>query len=283
MKIDVIQEHRFEPHRQQYTRKDSIIYALGLGYGSDPLSTAHLQFLYEEALQAVPSMCVVLGHPGMWSRDPRFGVDWVKLLHAEQSFELHRPLAAEGDVVARHSFIGVEDKGAGKGAMLYQQKKLHDAATDELIATVRTTLMLRGDGGSGSFGEAVPAPGALPETAPHRVIDIPTLPQAALIYRLSGDYNPIHASPDIARKAGFDKPILHGLCSMGVACRALIQAYAEAEPSRLKSMFVRFSKPVYPGETLRLECYEIDGQIRFRARAVERDLVVLDRGAAVFA
>src|SRR5690606_29993775 len=118
------------------------------------------------------------------------------------------------------------------------------------------------------------------EREPDVVVDIPTLPQAALIYRLSGDWNPIHADPATARKAGFDRPILHGLCTMGVACRGLLQACADDQPERLRSMFVRFSRPVFPGETIRVECYREGPEVRFRARAVERDLVVLDRGLA---
>lgn len=283
MKLEVLQAHEFPVVEREYAAKDSILYALGLGYGADPLAPSHLQFLYEENLRAVPSMVVVLGHSGFWARDPKFGADWVKLLHAEQSFELHRPLSPSGKVIARQSILGVEDKGPDKGLMVYQQRKVYDAASDELLATVRLTLFLRGDGGSGSFGESVAPPSALPEGEPERIIDIPTLPQAALIYRLSGDWNPVHIDPATARKAGFERPILHGLCTMGLACRALLEAYVDNDPARLKSMFVRFSKPVYPGETLRVEFFRQGQEIRFRARVLERDLVVLDRGVGVIA
>lgn len=283
MKLDVIQAHEFPVVEREYTARDSILYALGLGYGSDPLAPAQLQYLYEENLRAVPSMSVILGHSGFWARDPKFDVDWVKLLHAEQYFELHKPLAASGKIIARQSILGIDDKGPDKGAMVYQQRKVYDADTDELVATVRLTLFLRGDGGQGGFGESVAPPSALPDGEPERIVDIPTLPQAALIYRLSGDWNPVHIDPATARKAGFERPILHGLCTLGLACRALLQAYAGDDPARLKSMFVRFSKPVYPGETLRVEFFREGGQIRFRARVLERDLVVLDRGVATLA
>jgi acyl dehydratase len=281
MKLDVLRQYNFPTVEYSYTERDSIIYALGLGYGADALSPAHLQFLYEQGnLKAVPSMSVILGHTGFWARDPVFDIDWVKLLHAEQSFELHRPLAPAGTITAEFSILGVDDKGADKGAMVYQQRRVRDAASGELVATVNSTLFMRGDGGCGGYGEIEPAPGALPETAPDCVVDIPTLPQAALIYRLSGDWNPIHADPETARKAGFERPILHGLCTMGVACRALLQGCADDQPERLRSMFVRFSRPVFPGETIRVEFYREGSTVRFRARSLERNVVVLDRGHA---
>lgn len=281
MKIDAVKSHEFPPVVQAYTRKDAILYALGLGYGEDAQSEAHLQFLLEERLKAVPSMGVVLGHSGFWAREPKFEIDWVKLLHAEQSLELLQPLKPEGKIVARNSIVGVSDKGAGKGALVYQRRELFDAESNELVARLVTTLFLRGDGGCGSFGEQIAPPTELPARAPDRTLSIKTLPQSALIYRLSGDLNPIHADPIIARKAGFEKPILHGLCTMGVACRALIEACAGDDPARVKYISVRFSKPVYPGETLAVDFYSEGENVRFRVRAAERDIVVLDRGLAV--
>ena len=142
---------------------------------------------------------------------------------------------------------------------------------------------MRGDGGKGGLCAPAATPEAIPDRAPDLTVDVPTNPQIALIYRLSGDYNPIHASPAIARKAGFERPILHGLCTMGLATRALIEGVCGGAPDRLTSLYVRFSKPVFPGETIRTEIYHEHDRIRFRCRAVERDLVVLDRGVAVVA
>lgn len=282
MKLEALQNHQFPLCEQTYTNKDSMLYALGLGYGADPLCAAQLQYLYEDGLKMVPSMAMVLGHPGMWSRDPKFDVNWVKLLHAEQHFEMHKVMPPAGSIVAKSSFIGVKDKGADKGALVFQQKKIHDASTDELLATVHTTLFLRGDGGCGDMGQELPTPGDIVAAAPAKIIDLPTLPQAALIYRLSGDWNPIHADPQTARKAGFERPILHGLCTMGLACRAVLEAFSDGNPDTLKSMYNRFSRPVYPGETIRFEFFEEGHSVRYRARALERDLVVLDRGEATF-
>ncbi|MBN8992161.1 MAG: MaoC family dehydratase N-terminal domain-containing protein [Rhizobiales bacterium] len=260
-----------------------MLYALGLGYGSEPTDPTQLAFVYEDDLRAVPSMCCVLAHPGMWVRNPDFGIDWLKMLHGEQSFEIHNPLPPEGTVVGSYEIVAVEDKGAGKGAILHQVKKLRDTSSGQLLATVRSVLFMRGDGGCGSFGEVPEAPQPVPEQAPSSTCEIATLAQSALIYRLSGDYNPIHADPKAAAKAGFEAPILHGLCTFGVATRALLTTFAKGAPERLKSLSVRFSRPVYPGETIKTEFFGAGSEIRFRSRVVERDLVVLDRGSAVFA
>jgi len=283
LNLDAISNFRFEAVTHTYSRKDSMLYALGLGYGSEPTDPTQLAFVYEDDLRAVPSMCCVLAHPGMWVRNPDFGIDWLKMLHGEQSFEIHNPLPPEGTVVGSYEIVAVEDKGAGKGAILHQVKKLRDTSSGQLLATVRSVLFMRGDGGCGSFGDVPAASQPLPEQAPSSTCEIATLAQSALIYRLSGDYNPIHADPKAAAKAGFEAPILHGLCTFGVATRALLTTFAKGAPERLKSLSVRFSRPVYPGETIKTEFFGAGSEIRFRSRVVERDLVVLDRGSAVFA
>lgn len=282
MDIEAIRNLRLAPIEQKYDARDTILYALGLGYGADPVDETELSFVYEQSLRAVPSMCCILCHPGFWLRDPAYQVDWVRILHAEQHFEMHAPLPPTGTVRGEYRVTGIEDKGAQKGALLHQQKVLYDAATGNRLATVRSTLFLRGNGGEGGFGEPIAAAAPLPDRAPDRVVELETLPRAALIYRLSGDWNPLHADPSIARQAGFARPILHGLCTAGMACRAILATYAGNDPARMQSMFVRFSSPFYPGETLRLELFEDGGRIRFRAIARERATVVLDRcGASI--
>jgi acyl dehydratase len=281
--VERIRTMTIEPIIQTYDLRDTILYALGLGYGADPLDRTELAFVYEKALRCLPSYANVLCHPGFWAQRPEFGIDWVKILHAEQDYRIHSPLPATGAIRGEYSVMGIEDKGDGRGALLHQAKTLYDTAGDTLLATVRSTLFLRGNGGEGGFGEAPVAPDKLPERAPDRIVEIETLPRQALIYRLSGDYNPIHADPDLAHKAGFAMPILHGLCTNGIATRAVLKAYCGNDPARLTAMFVRFSKPVMPGETIRCEFYEDGpGQLRFRAVAKERDAVVLDRCSASF-
>jgi acyl dehydratase len=280
LNLEAVRNFRFEPVSHTYTRRDTMLYALGLGYGSDPLDSAQLNFVYETDLRAVPSICCVLAHPGFWAKRPELGIDWVRLLHGEQSFEIHNPIPPEGTVEAGYQIAAVADKGAGKGAILHLVKTLHDA-NGEKLATVRSVLFLRGDGGCGSFGDVPAEPSALTEQGPSQIKDIATLPQSALIYRLSGDYNPIHVDPEAAAIAGFERPILHGLCTFGIATRAVLATLADGMPDRLRSLSVRFSRPVFPGETIRTEFFATGGQVRFRSRVVERDVVVLDRGTAV--
>ena len=182
--------------------------------------------------------------------------------------------------VGDHRITDVVDKGPGKGAMLYLQKKLTDKDSGRVVSTVTSTYVLRGDGGCGSTSAKAPAVHTVPERPADDSISLATLPQSALIYRLSGDYNPIHASPEIAVKAGFERPILHGLCTMGVATRALLQGVCNDRPERLRGVSLRFSSPVYPGETLLTEFWKADGGVSFRTTAVDRKVVVLNNGWA---
>ncbi|MFA5523781.1 MAG: MaoC/PaaZ C-terminal domain-containing protein [Tissierellales bacterium] len=277
MNLQKIKDLDLKPLVQSYDVRDTILYALGLGYGEDPLDESELPFVFEDKLKFVPSMSSLLCHPGFWLQEPQFEVNWVKILHAEQDFVIHKPFPATGTVRGTFSVRGIEDKGAEKGALLHQEKALYNEENGDHLATVRSTLFLRGNGGEGGYGEPIEPAAPLPDTAPDAVVELPTDLRAALIYRLSGDWNPLHASPEIAKKAGFEKPILHGLCTNGMACRAILKQYCDNDPERFKSMFVRFSRPVYPGETIRFEFYDNGNEIRFRALVKERNVVVLDR------
>ena len=284
MDIEKIRTMAIEPIIQPYDKRDTILFALGLGYGADPLDEGELPFVYEKDLRCLPSYANILCHPGFWAQDPQFGIDWVKILHAEQDLIMHKPLPATGAIRGEYRVAGLEDKGEGRGALLHQEKLLYDTANGDHLATVRSTLFLRGNGGEGEFGERMVPAEPVPDRTPDKVVEIATLPRQALIYRLSGDWNPLHADPAIARKAGFDRPILHGLCTNGLANRAILGSYCANDVARFKSMFVRFSKPVMPGETIRFEFFEeAEGNLRFRAIAVERDAVVLDRCSATIA
>ncbi|HSW19147.1 MAG TPA: MaoC/PaaZ C-terminal domain-containing protein [Ramlibacter sp.] len=265
------------------TARDAMLYALGVGVGDRPEDPRDLQFLFEKGEQPlliVPSIVNVLCHPGGWVMAPELEINWVKLLHGEQGFEIHKPLQAELSYVSSNELLGVLDKGAGKGAMLFLRKQLREAKSGELVSTIDSTYVLRGDGGCGSTITEAPTPHAIPDRAPDATVELATLARAALIYRLSGDYNPIHADPATARKAGFDKPILHGLCTLGVATRAVMRACCDDDPKRLRSLKLRFSSPVYPGETLATEVWRDGAVVSFRVRSVERDLVVLNNGCA---
>ncbi len=271
----------FQPVEQTYTGRDTILYALGCGLGADPLDDAQLRFVFEEPeLLALPSMAAVLSPPGFWARHPDSGIDWVRILHGEQAMELHKPLPAAAKVVATAKVTDIVDKGAGRGALLFVQRTVREVETGEALATLRSTTFARGDGGCGGTTETAPPPHALPDRDPDLVCDLPTALNAALIYRLSGDPNPLHASPSVARAAGFERPILHGLCSWGVAGHAILKSYCDYDPARLTSMALRFSAPVYPGETIRTEMWRSGDTVSFRARVAERDVVVLNNGRA---
>jgi acyl dehydratase len=241
------------------------------------MDKAQLDFLYEPRLKAMPSMAVVLGYPGFWIRDPGTGVDWVKVVHGEQSLILHKPLPSEGELVGVSRVTGIVDRGAGKGAMVYSSREVRDAA-GELLATLEMTTFARGDGGFGGPTGPVKAPHPEPEGAPDITLDLPTRPEAAIVYRLNGDLNPLHIDPDIAKAAGFERPILHGLCTFGVVCHALMRSLCDYDPARFGRMDLRFSSPVFPGETIRTEIWKQPGGAAFRARVVERDRVVVSNG-----
>lgn len=275
--VDAIANLDLPTVTQSVTPRDTMLYALGLGFGEDPLNGDELPFVYEKELRAVPSMVNILCHPGFWAQDPRYGIDWVKVLHAEQYFEMHQPLPASGTIRGEVHVGALEDKGAEKGALLHQHKRLFNEDDGAHIATVRQTLMLRGNGGQGGFGEALPPPQPLPDRAPDHVAEVQTRPGLALLYRLNGDWNPLHADPAVAIKAGFDQPILHGLCTNGIAARTIISEFCGYDQTRIKALFVRFSRPVMPGDTLRFEFYRDGDRVQFRALVPERGITVLDR------
>jgi len=266
------------PHAtQSYTHKDCILYALGLGFGDEPTNPAQLRFLYERGLQAFPSMAVVLAMGVAWASDPGTGIDYTKVLHAEQSFELHRPLPTHGDVLARTAVVEVIDKGAGRGAIVISQRDLYFDGEVSPTATLRSSLFCRADGGFGGPVTESPKPHPVPEREADAKMAIKTLRQAALIYRLSGDINPLHCDPERAAAAGFREPILHGLCTFGTAVRSALDA-AGVDPADVKAGGARFTSPVYPGETLQTEIWRDGEMITYRTHILERDKVALNNG-----
>jgi acyl dehydratase len=263
-----------------YAEKDAILYALGLGLGQDPTNEDELAFVYEKNLKALPTFALVLGYTPYWLRNPKSGVTWNKVVHGEQAFDLHRPVMPKGAVVGRTRITEVIDKGEGKGALVYSVRQVVDRASGELIATLRQTTFCRADGGFGGPRRDAPIPHPIPERAPDLVCDLPTRPEMALVYRLSGDINPLHAEPDFAKAAGFPRPILHGLATFGVAGHAILKAICGYDPARMTSMAGRFSAPVFPGETIRTEMWRDGSVVSFRAKVVERDVVAINNGRA---
>ncbi|PTB16734.1 3-alpha,7-alpha,12-alpha-trihydroxy-5-beta-cholest-24-enoyl-CoA hydratase [Trinickia symbiotica] len=271
--------------RHSFTEKDTILYALGLGICDDPMNREQLGFVYEKDLVAMPTMVAVLASPGSWMRDRQeFGIDYLKLVHGEQSITLHRTLPIAGTVIGRSRVVRIVDKGEGKGAVMHVEKTLHEERSGDHLATAEQVLFLRGDGGfsqgGGGDDPATPLPKA-PESAPHFVVELPTRADAALLYRLSGDLNPLHIDPSVAAKAGFARPILHGLATYGIAGHGVLKAFCDYDPTRLKEIRARLSSPVFPGETLVLECWRVsDDEVAFQGRVKERDVQVLSNGRA---
>jgi acyl dehydratase len=269
--------------RQTLRWQDTALYNFSIGLGQDPMDEKQLDFLYEPRLKAMPSMPVVLASPGFWSRNPDTGIDWVKIVHGEQGLVLHKPLPVAAELIGRSRVTGLVDRGEGKGALMYSEREVIDAATGEKLATLTSTSFLRGDGGFGGPGGPVKQPHPEPERVPDITLDLPTRPEQALVYRLNADLNPLHIDPQVAKAAGFPRPILHGLCTFGVVCHALLRSFCGYDPARFGRMDLRFSSPVYPGETIRTEMWREEGGASFRARVVERDKVVVSNGLFRFA
>ena len=290
-----LKNRAFAPVHQHYTERDTMLYALSLGLGNNPLDAGALPFVYEGlegGLRALPTQAVVLGYPGFWAREPDTGIDWVKLLHGEQRVRWHQPLPADCEVVGKSRVTHLIDKGEGKGAILVSERRLETNA-GALLATLQQVTFLRGDGGYSQQRGGQPSDAPLPALAPtpeERAPDFSDTqairPEAALLYRLMGDYNPLHADPAVAAKAGFARPILHGLASYGLVAWALLRQCAGGDAARLKALDIRFAAPVYPGETLVTEIWRVPGQagqFQLRARVAERGVVVLSHGYAELA
>lgn len=266
---------RFDDVDHRYTHDDTVLYALGVGCGH---SDADLPFTGGSDALALPTMAAVLGSPGFWLQHRPFGTDWKQILHADQSIELHHPLPAAGSVTGKYQIEQVADKGPGKPALVRARRELYEAQTGQKWATLRETWLMRGAGGFSGPNPSLNRFSPLPERPADSVHRINTSSRAALIYRLSGDKNPLHIDPTVANEAGFAKPILHGLCSMGSVAREIQKQCCDDQPARLNSIGQVFSAPVYPGESLEIELWTVDTGIRFRASVPERQSVVLDRG-----
>lgn len=267
---------------QSYTRRDTILYALGVGLGGDPVDPGQLSFLYEKGLRALPTLGLVVGSPGAWFADPQLGLDFSRLVNAGVSATFHAPMPVEGEVVGRNSVVSVADKGPERGLLLVTRRSLYSRPDDTHLCDIETTYLFRGDGQSvEAIGAPLARPHGIPDTAPDDIVSFGTLNQSALIYRLSGDLNPLHIDPEAARAAGFPRPILHGLCSLGIVAHMITTRLCAGDPARLRSLAARFVAPLFPGETIDLELWRRGEDVTFRARAKERDTIVLDNGRSL--
>lgn len=265
--------------RQDYGRRDTAFYALSVGMGQEPLDREALRYVDPDGqLEALPSMAVVLGYPGFWMANPETSVNAGTVLHGEQRIIIHRPLPTAGTVTGTTKVTRILDKGPGKGALVYATKSLVDDRTGELLAETISTSFLRGEGGFGGDTTRPEPPPSLPDFAPDFSIRHAVRPEQALYYRLNGDFNPIHSNPERAAKAGFRQPILHGLCTLGIAAGVLVRTLAKFDASRITEIQARFTAPVFPGETLEIEVWR-SGE--FRVRSATSGNVVVDNGRCV--
>ena len=275
---DYLLSRQFPTITETYSEKDCMLYALGVGMGQDPQDEKCLPFVYEKNLKVMPSQPVVMAHPGFWAAERDIDLDWVQLLHTDQELIIHKPMPSSGTVDGTTRLTEVIDKGERIGALIKSERTIRNVDTGEDLCTIKTSVLARGDGGFGGERKPTPKTDIIPSREPDNVCDLTTLPQQALIYRLTGDYNPLHSDPAVAADAGFDGPILHGLCTMGVMTHALLKTCCDYEPERFKQLRLRFSAPVYPGETIRTEIWNDGREFAFRCKSVEQDKVVINNG-----
>lgn len=250
----------------KYSTKDVILYALGIGAGAEP---DELKFVYESELEVIPTYGVVPPFGALFSIVGMEGMDFnlAMLLHGEQYLELYQPIPSEGTLISYPKIAAIYDKV--KGALVEIDVITKNSKGVDIFKN-RFSTFIRGEGGFG--GERGPDPRFdPPEREPDKVVAMKTIRQQALLYRLSGDFNPLHADPNFAAMGGFDRPILHGLCTFGFAGRAVLQEYCANDPKKFKAIKVRFSRHVYPGETIVTEMWqEKDDQIIIRSKTAER-------------
>jgi acyl dehydratase len=259
-----------------YRDRDVMLYALGVGMGRDPLDHNELAYVFEkQELKTVPTLATVLCWHSLL-RD--CGWDYGKVLHGEQRLTLHRPLPPQGELIADVRVVDAFDKGVGKGAIVLSETRVRLKSDNQLLYTLGNTTFARGDGGFGGPSGSGPAPHPIPERKPDVSCELQTRPDQALLYRLCGDRNPLHADPDLAQRVGFPVPILHGLCTYGHACYAVLKTICEYDHTQIRGFDVRFSAPVYPGETIVTDMWRDGNIVSFECRVLEREVTVIRNG-----
>ncbi|WP_315833246.1 MaoC/PaaZ C-terminal domain-containing protein [Bradyrhizobium prioriisuperbiae] len=267
-----------------WTDREVMLYAYGIGLSADPMDERELAFVNEATftprpLKVVPTFASVAA----WGASPGdLGINRLLVVDGERDITFHKPLPVAAKITADSRILAVYDKGKDKGAVVTRETVLRDEGGDKL-ATLISSAFARGDGGFGGPSEGQPAPHAVPKRAPDRSVDITTRPDQALIYRLCGDRNPLHSDPEFAQKAGFPRPILHGMCTYGLTCRAVLQTYADYDAGAFRQHAVRFSAPVFPGETVTVDLWKDGDVVSFEAQVKARNVTVIKNGKTVLA
>ena len=267
-----------------YTDRDVMLYAYGIGMGADPMDEKELAFVNEAYYTARPVKVVpTFASVAAWGAGPgEMNLNRLLVVDGERDITFHRPMPVAAKITADSSVLGVFDKGKDKGLVVRHKTVLKDESGAEL-ATLVASRFARGDGGIGGPSEGQPEAHAMPSRAPDKTIEITTRPDQALVYRLCGDRNPLHSDPEFAKRGGFPKPILHGMCTYGITCRGVLQTYADYDPSAFKQHAVRFSSPVYPGETVSMDMWKDGNVVSFEAKVKERGVTVIKSGRTVLA
>ncbi|WP_456866631.1 MaoC/PaaZ C-terminal domain-containing protein [Bradyrhizobium sp. USDA 4503] len=264
-----------------WSDREVMLYALGIGMGSDPLNEKELQFVNEAFASRPLKVVPTFGSVCVWGARPGFiDLNRVMIVDGERDVTFHKPIPVVANVTADARVRAVYDKGKEKGAIIQSEIVVRDRDDDKIV-TILSSTFARGDGGFGGPSEGMPEPHQVPRRAPDKSVDIPTRPDQALIYRLSGDRNPLHSDPEFARRAGFPRPILHGMCTYGLTCRAVLQTYADYDPSAFRRHRVRFSAPVFPGEVITINLWKDGNSISFEAHVRSRQVTVAKNGQTV--
>jgi len=268
--------------KYSYTDRDVMLYAYGIGMGADPMDEKELAFVNEGTLTPRPLKVVpTFASVAAWGAGPgNMNINRVMVVDGERDITFHKPLSIAANITADSTVLSVFDKGKDKGAVIRRQTVLKDA-NGEKLATLVASSFARGDGGFGGPSEGQPEPHQVPTRSPDMSVDISTRPDQALIYRLCGDRNPLHSDPEFAKKAGFQRPILHGMCTYGISCRGVLQTYADYDPSAFRQHAARFSSPVYPGETVTIDLWKDGNVISFEAKVKSRGVTVIKNGKTV--
>jgi acyl dehydratase len=270
-----------EPLPGGYTDRDSLLYAVAIGMGRDPLDPKELEYVCETVgNRVVPTAATVLSRtsrPAATRASLTSKMNFALMLHGEQRLTIHQPLPPAAETLVSGRTTGVYDKGEGKGTLVTSETDV-TLADGSPLYTLGSTMFFRGDGGFGGQSNGAPVPHPLPDRVPDAVCEMPGRADQAMVYALCGDRNPLHRDPDFAKKAGFDVPILHGLCSYGIACHAVLKTMLDYDQTRVTGFDVRFSAPVFPGETQVVEMWQDGNVISFRVRIKERDVVSINNG-----
>jgi len=274
---DAALAHTFEPGVGGYGKDDVILYHLGVGAGVPPTDASELEYTYEKNLKVLPSFTTV-ARSGAAARIfdvPGLEFNRAMMLHGEQEVEIHKALPPEAELRGEAKIADIYDKG--KAALLLLETAVADGQGEPLY-TNRMSLFLRGEGGFGG-PKGPDVSNAAPDRAPDGVVESATLPQQALLYRLNGDKNPLHCDPDFAAKGGFDRPIIHGLCSYGIVCKAIVDGVLGGDPTRVAKYRARFRGVAFPGETYLTSFWKEGDTILVEAKSKERDAVVISNAA----